>query len=198
VDAYPGEMFEGRVSFIAHKAEFTPRNVQTQEERVNLVFAVKISLNNADHRLKPGMPADAEILINSKPGLVEIPATPALPQATSTPPASALTVTPEARPPTRPASAVAPTAPPATSGAKDQSTATPTKVVTSTRQAEVIAWELRVRSGPGIDYPIITHLSRGDVIPIIGVDPQTGWFQVRLPGEKTGWISSKPDYVSAR
>jgi multidrug resistance efflux pump len=62
VDAYPGEVFEGNVSFIAHEAEFTPRNVQTQEERVNLVFAVKITLDNPDHRLKPGMPADAEIV----------------------------------------------------------------------------------------------------------------------------------------
>jgi HlyD family secretion protein len=62
VDAYPGEAFAGTVSFIAHEAEFTPRNVQTQEERVNLVFAVKITLENKDHRLKPGMPADAELI----------------------------------------------------------------------------------------------------------------------------------------
>jgi len=62
VDAYPGESFAGNVSFIAHEAEFTPRNVQTQEERVNLVFAVKITLDNPDHRLKPGMPADAELM----------------------------------------------------------------------------------------------------------------------------------------
>jgi multidrug resistance efflux pump len=62
VDAYPDEVFAGNVSFIAHEAEFTPRNVQTQEERVNLVFAVKITLDNPDHRLKPGMPADAEIV----------------------------------------------------------------------------------------------------------------------------------------
>jgi len=62
VDAYPDETFEGQVSFIAHEAEFTPRNVQTQEERVNLVFAVKITLDNPDHRLKPGMPADAELV----------------------------------------------------------------------------------------------------------------------------------------
>lgn len=61
VDAYPEQTFEGKVSFIAHEAEFTPRNVQTQEERVNLVFAVKITLDNPDHRLKPGMPADAEL-----------------------------------------------------------------------------------------------------------------------------------------
>jgi HlyD family secretion protein len=62
VDAYKDEVFKGAVSFIAHEAEFTPRNVQTQEERVNLVFAVKITLDNADHRLKPGMPADAELV----------------------------------------------------------------------------------------------------------------------------------------
>jgi HlyD family secretion protein len=62
VDAYSGQTFTGQVSFIAHEAEFTPRNVQTQEERVNLVFAVKITLDNSDHRLKPGMPADAELI----------------------------------------------------------------------------------------------------------------------------------------
>jgi multidrug resistance efflux pump len=62
VDAYPDETFEGTVKFIALEAEFTPKNVQTEEERVNLVFAVKINLENPDHRLKPGMPADAEIL----------------------------------------------------------------------------------------------------------------------------------------
>lgn len=62
VDAFPGETFEGTVTFIALEAEFTPKNVQTEEERVNLVFAVKISLDNPDHRLKPGMPADAEII----------------------------------------------------------------------------------------------------------------------------------------
>jgi HlyD family secretion protein len=62
VDAYPGETFEGNVTFIAPEAEFTPKNVQTEEERVNLVFAVKIRLDNPGHRLKPGMPADAEII----------------------------------------------------------------------------------------------------------------------------------------
>jgi multidrug resistance efflux pump len=58
VDAYPVS-FAGIVSHIASQAEFTPKNVQTQEERVHMVFAVKIRLENADHRLKPGMPADA-------------------------------------------------------------------------------------------------------------------------------------------
>jgi HlyD family secretion protein len=58
VDAYD-ETFIGRVSHISSQAEFTPRNVQTQEERVHMVFAVKVRLANDDHRLKPGMPADA-------------------------------------------------------------------------------------------------------------------------------------------
>jgi HlyD family secretion protein len=64
VDAYPGQTFQGTVTFIRPEAEFTPKNVQTKEERVNLVFAVKISLDNPDHRLKPGMPADVEIVSN--------------------------------------------------------------------------------------------------------------------------------------
>jgi multidrug resistance efflux pump len=58
VDAYD-DVFGGVVSHIASQAEFTPKNVQTQEERVHMVFAVKIRLENAGHRLKPGMPADA-------------------------------------------------------------------------------------------------------------------------------------------
>ncbi len=62
VDAYPERVFEGRVTFIASQAEFTPKNVQTREERVNMVFAVKVSLPNPDHALKPGMPADAVLL----------------------------------------------------------------------------------------------------------------------------------------
>lgn len=59
VDTFPGERFTGRVSTISDKAEFTPKNVQTKEERVNTVFAVKIKLDNAELKLRPGMPADA-------------------------------------------------------------------------------------------------------------------------------------------
>lgn len=58
VDSYD-QVFPGQVTTIASQAEFTPKNVQTQEERVHMVFAVKIRLDNADHLLKPGMPADA-------------------------------------------------------------------------------------------------------------------------------------------
>lgn len=59
VDTFPDETFTGTVDFISDEAEFTPKNVQTQEERVNLVYAVKITLPNPDGKLKPGMPADA-------------------------------------------------------------------------------------------------------------------------------------------
>ncbi|MCS7178407.1 MAG: efflux RND transporter periplasmic adaptor subunit [Anaerolineae bacterium] len=59
VDAFPGRVFTGTVTTIGTKAEFTPRNVQTREERVNLVFAVKVVIPNPDRALKPGMPADA-------------------------------------------------------------------------------------------------------------------------------------------
>jgi HlyD family secretion protein len=61
VDSFPGRVFVGEVANIAGEAEFTPRNVQTQEERVNLVFAVKVSIPNPSQELKLGMPADATI-----------------------------------------------------------------------------------------------------------------------------------------
>lgn len=60
-DALPGRTFTGTVTEISQQAEFTPRNVQTREERVKLVFAVKVTLPNPEHLLKPGMPADATI-----------------------------------------------------------------------------------------------------------------------------------------
>ena len=61
VDSFPGRTFEGSVVAIADQAEFTPRNVQTQKERVNTVFAVDVRIPNSDHALKPGLPADAVI-----------------------------------------------------------------------------------------------------------------------------------------
>lgn len=66
VDSFPGKTFKGRVSEIASQAEFTPKNVQTKEERVDLVFRVKISLPNEDGVLKPGMPADAVVYLDSQ------------------------------------------------------------------------------------------------------------------------------------
>ncbi|MGD0518004.1 MAG: efflux RND transporter periplasmic adaptor subunit, partial [Thermoguttaceae bacterium] len=60
-DTYPGKDYEGRVSFIAQQAEFTPKNVQTEKERVKLVYRIKIDITNPNMELKPGMPADAVI-----------------------------------------------------------------------------------------------------------------------------------------
>jgi multidrug resistance efflux pump len=62
VDSYPNRVFKGTVVAIADEAEFTPRNVQTKEERVNMVFAVDVRIPNPDHELKPGVPADATLL----------------------------------------------------------------------------------------------------------------------------------------
>ena len=62
VDAFPGRAFAARVSRVSQEAEFTPKNVETREERVKLVFAVEVALaENPDRVLKPGMPADAEV-----------------------------------------------------------------------------------------------------------------------------------------
>ncbi|BEH08971.1 efflux RND transporter periplasmic adaptor subunit [Geobacter sulfurreducens subsp. ethanolicus] len=63
VDTYPGKKFDGVVTYISSEAEFTPKNVQTQEERVKLVFGVKVSVDNPNQELKPGMPADVKIRV---------------------------------------------------------------------------------------------------------------------------------------
>lgn len=63
VDTFPNKAYEGRITYIASEAEFTPKNVQTQEERVKLVFGVKVSVNNISDELKPGMPADIKIMM---------------------------------------------------------------------------------------------------------------------------------------
>jgi HlyD family secretion protein len=60
-DTYPGKQYRGRVSFISSSAEFTPKSVQTYKERVTLVYRIKIDIDNPNHELKPGMPADAHI-----------------------------------------------------------------------------------------------------------------------------------------
>jgi multidrug efflux pump subunit AcrA (membrane-fusion protein) len=61
VDSFSDRVFSGAVSFIAPQAEFTPRNVQTKNERATTVFPVRIELDNPDGALKPGMPADATL-----------------------------------------------------------------------------------------------------------------------------------------
>ncbi len=67
VDAYPGRGFAGAITEISSEAEFTPKNVQTKKERVNLVFRIKIAARNPDGVLKPGMPADAIIHVADGP-----------------------------------------------------------------------------------------------------------------------------------
>jgi HlyD family secretion protein len=60
-DSFPGKTYTGRISFIASDAEFTPKQIQTEEERVKLVYRVKIDVDNPAGELKSNMPADAEI-----------------------------------------------------------------------------------------------------------------------------------------
>jgi HlyD family secretion protein len=57
-------VYAGRVTFIAADAEFTPKQIQTAEERVKLVYRVKIEMDNPRHELKSNMPADAEIVLD--------------------------------------------------------------------------------------------------------------------------------------
>jgi HlyD family secretion protein len=64
VDGYKGKSFDGEVSYISSEAEFTPKTVQTPEERVKLVFGVKVRVKNENNELKPSMPADVQIMIN--------------------------------------------------------------------------------------------------------------------------------------
>lgn len=67
VDAYPNRPFPGKVTFVASTAEFTPKEVQTSEERHNLVFRIKITaLDNSERLLKPGMPGIGLIRINDE------------------------------------------------------------------------------------------------------------------------------------
>ena len=65
-DSFPGKRYEGRVAFIASEAEFTPKTVQTRKERVKLVYRIKIDIPNPAMELKPGMPADAEIVLDGR------------------------------------------------------------------------------------------------------------------------------------
>lgn len=62
-DSYKGKVYQGRVTFISSEAEFTPKQIQTQQERVKLVYRIKIELENPARELKSNMPADAEIVV---------------------------------------------------------------------------------------------------------------------------------------
>jgi HlyD family secretion protein len=62
-DSYPGKTYWGRVTFISSEAEFTPKQIQTQEERVKLVYRIKVEVDNPHQELKLNMPVDAEIVV---------------------------------------------------------------------------------------------------------------------------------------
>ncbi len=65
-DTFPGKRYDGIVSYIASEAEFTPKNVQTTEERVRLVYSVKVRIEgDPGQELKPGLPADVELQLGS-------------------------------------------------------------------------------------------------------------------------------------
>lgn len=60
-DAYPGQTFGGTIFYVSPRAEFTPRNVQTREDRERLVYAVEVRIPNTELRLRSGMPVEVEI-----------------------------------------------------------------------------------------------------------------------------------------
>lgn len=62
-DSYPDKKYNGRVSFISQQTEFTPKYIQTTEERVKYVYRIKVKADNSSLDLKPGMPADAYIIL---------------------------------------------------------------------------------------------------------------------------------------
>lgn len=64
VDSLPRKKFMGKVSYISNKEEFTPKPIQTQEERTTYVYKIKVLIPNGDHDLKPGMPADGKFICN--------------------------------------------------------------------------------------------------------------------------------------
>jgi len=64
-DLRPQKVYKGKISFISSQAEFTPKQIQTEKERVTLVYRIKIDIPNPDRELKPGMPADGKILLAS-------------------------------------------------------------------------------------------------------------------------------------
>ncbi|RPI05853.1 MAG: HlyD family efflux transporter periplasmic adaptor subunit [Ignavibacteriae bacterium] len=63
IDAFQNKVFEGKVTFISSTAEFTPKNIQTKDERTKLVFSVKVKVPNPDGTLKAGIPADVSLQV---------------------------------------------------------------------------------------------------------------------------------------
>lgn len=64
IDTYPDKIYEGKITYISQEAEFTPKTIQTKDERTKLVFAVKVEAVNNNFELKPGLPADVKIYLD--------------------------------------------------------------------------------------------------------------------------------------
>lgn len=64
IDTYPDKIYEGKITYISQEAEFTPKTIQTKDERTKLVFAVKVEAANNNFELKPGLPADVKIYLD--------------------------------------------------------------------------------------------------------------------------------------
>lgn len=64
-DLHPRKEYQGRISFISSQSEFTPKQIQTEKERVTLVYRIKVDIPNPARELKPGMPAEGKILLES-------------------------------------------------------------------------------------------------------------------------------------
>lgn len=67
-DLHPRKEYKGKITFISSQSEFTPKQIQTEKERVTLVYRIKVDIPNPDRELKPGMPADGRILLLSPAG----------------------------------------------------------------------------------------------------------------------------------
>ena len=63
-DSYPGKVYPGKITFVSSDAEFTPKQIQTQEERTKLVYRIKIEMANPHRELKSNMPVDATIRVH--------------------------------------------------------------------------------------------------------------------------------------
>ena len=63
-DSYKNKKYDGWISFISSQTEFTPKYIQTTEERVKYVYRIKVRVDNSSLDLKPGMPADAYIKVD--------------------------------------------------------------------------------------------------------------------------------------
>lgn len=94
-DSYPDHVYHGRIYYISSQAEFTPKNLQTKDDRVKLVYRIKVALDNPDQELKAGMIADGVILPGTSPGP---PARPSPPLAGARPVASPSATTSVASP----------------------------------------------------------------------------------------------------